>query len=145
MLVQASQYYKFAATVLLAMGLVFQVPVAILAATRAGIVTPQAAAEEPPLRDRGVRGRRRAAARGRVTLLLETVPLYLLYEASILLASLVERSRGRRPQSAVDASGRREHSEAPGIPRADPAPYPRRRSGAKRAGDDRPRRQRASD
>ncbi len=40
-LVQASPYYKFVATILLAMGLVFQVPVAILAATRVGIVTPQ--------------------------------------------------------------------------------------------------------
>ena len=39
-LVQASQYYKFAAITLLAMGLVFQVPVGILAATRVGIVTP---------------------------------------------------------------------------------------------------------
>ncbi len=34
-LVQASQFYKFAATVLLSMGVVFQVPVVILAATRA--------------------------------------------------------------------------------------------------------------
>ncbi len=40
-LVQAGPYYRFAATVLLAMGLVFQVPVAILAATRVGIVTPR--------------------------------------------------------------------------------------------------------
>ena len=40
-LVQASAYYKFVATTLLAMGLVFQVPVAILAAVRAGIVTPR--------------------------------------------------------------------------------------------------------
>ncbi len=40
-LVQAGPYYKFAATILLAMGLVFQVPVAILAATRVGIVTPK--------------------------------------------------------------------------------------------------------
>src|SRR6478672_1422124 len=39
-LVQASQYYKFAATTLLAMGLLFQIPVAIIAVTRAGIVTP---------------------------------------------------------------------------------------------------------
>ncbi len=38
-LVQASQYYHFAAVVLLAMGLLFQVPVGVLAATRAGIVT----------------------------------------------------------------------------------------------------------
>jgi sec-independent protein translocase protein TatC len=40
-LVQASQFYKFAATILFAMGLVFQVPVAVLAATRIGLVTPQ--------------------------------------------------------------------------------------------------------
>ena len=40
-LVQAAPYYKFVATILLAMGLVFQVPVAILAATRVGIVTPK--------------------------------------------------------------------------------------------------------
>ena len=38
-LVQASQYYHFAAVTLLAMGLLFQVPVGILAATRAGIVS----------------------------------------------------------------------------------------------------------
>ena len=40
-LVQASPYYGFAATVLLAMGLVFQVPVVILGATRLGLVTPR--------------------------------------------------------------------------------------------------------
>jgi len=38
-LVQASRYYKFAATTLLAMGLLFQVPVAILLVTRAGLVS----------------------------------------------------------------------------------------------------------
>ena len=45
-LVQANQFYKFAATILLAMGLVFQVPVVILGATRLEIVTvaPAAAA-----------------------------------------------------------------------------------------------------
>ena len=43
-LVQANQYYKFAATVLLAMGLLFQIPVAIIAVTRAGLVTPTSCA-----------------------------------------------------------------------------------------------------
>ena len=38
-LVQASQYYKFAATTLLAMGLLFEVPVAIVAVTSAGVVS----------------------------------------------------------------------------------------------------------
>jgi len=88
-LVQASQFYSFAATVLLAMGLVFQVPVLILGATRVGLVTPR------QLR----KGRRFAIVAcaavaaflpgDAITLLLETVPLYLLYEASILVASFV--------------------------------------------------------
>ena len=94
-LVQASQYYRFAAITLLAMGLVFQVPVAILAASRAGVVTPHQLG----------RNRRYALlACGAVaaflpgdaiTLVLETVPLYLLFEASLLLARLLEWRRSR--------------------------------------------------
>jgi sec-independent protein translocase protein TatC len=95
-LVQANQYYHFAAVILLAMGLVFQVPVGILAATRSGVVTP-----------RQLRHNRRYAilACGAVaaflpgdaiTLLLETVPLYLLFEASLLLATIIERREQRR-------------------------------------------------
>ncbi len=100
-LVQASQYYHFAAVVLIAMGLVSQVPVAILAATRSGIVTP-----------RQLRQNRRYAilACGAVaallpgdaiTLLLETIPLYLLFEASLLLASIAERRERRRMRAGA--------------------------------------------
>jgi sec-independent protein translocase protein TatC len=99
-LVQASQYYHFAAVILLAMGLVFQVPVGILAATRAGIVTTEQ-----------LRHNRRYAilACGAVaaflpgdaiTLLLETVPLYLLFELSILLARIIDRKQARRAAQA---------------------------------------------
>ncbi len=102
-LVQANQYYHFAAVTLLAMGLVFQVPVGILAATRAGIVTPTQ-----------LRHNRRYAvlACGAVaaflpgdvtTLVLETVPLYLLFEASLLLATIIDR-RERRRMGAGGAS-----------------------------------------
>jgi sec-independent protein translocase protein TatC len=38
-IIQASQYHEFAATTLLAMGLPFQVPVGIVAITRAGIIS----------------------------------------------------------------------------------------------------------
>ena len=103
-LVQASQYYKFAATTLLAMGLLFQVPVGIVAITRAGIISP-----------RRLRKSRRYAvvACGAVaallpgdaiTLLLETVPLYLLFEVGVLLATLVERraaARARRIEATL--------------------------------------------
>ena len=99
-LVQASQYYKFAATLLLAMGLLFQVPLAILAATRSGLIS--------------VRRLRRSRGYAMVicalvaallpgdpiTMLLETVPLYLLFEASLLVASIAER-RARRAQASA--------------------------------------------
>jgi sec-independent protein translocase protein TatC len=99
-LVQASQYYHFAAVTLLSMGLLFQIPVGILAATRAGIVTGAQLA----------RNRRYAiAACGAVaallpgdaiTMLLETVPLYLLFEASLLLARLIEARENRTASAA---------------------------------------------
>jgi len=97
-LVQASQYYHFAAVTLLAMGLVFQIPVGILACTRTGIVTPAQ-----------LRRHRRYAilACGAVaaflpgdaiTLLLETVPLYLLFELSVAIAGALQwRERRRAP------------------------------------------------
>jgi sec-independent protein translocase protein TatC len=100
-LVQANQYYRFAATTLLAMGLIFQVPVAILALVQTGVVTPT------QLR----KGRRYAivvcAAVAAflpgdvVTMLLETIPLYVLYEASILLAAFLTRRASKRGATAA--------------------------------------------
>jgi sec-independent protein translocase protein TatC len=99
-LVQANQYYHFAAVTLLAMGLVFQVPVGILAATRAGIVTTTQ-----------LRHNRRYAIAAcgavaaflpgdAVTLILETVPLYMLFELSVLIARVVDRRDTRRRAAA---------------------------------------------
>ena len=129
-LVQASQFYKFAATILLAMGLVFQVPVVILGATRIGLVT---VAQLRKSRRYAIVACAAVAAflpGDAITLVLETVPLYLLYEASILVAALV----GRR--AAASANG------APGILRGARRRSPGRRGGAKRAADNRPRRSR---
>ncbi|MGI8559295.1 MAG: twin-arginine translocase subunit TatC [Solirubrobacteraceae bacterium] len=94
-LVQAQPYYRFAVLILIAMGAVFQVPVGILAATRAGIVTPKQ-----------LRANRRYAIvvaavvaallpGDVVTMALETGPLILLFEVSILLASLIDRRAAR--------------------------------------------------
>jgi sec-independent protein translocase protein TatC len=122
-IVQAGPYYSFAATILLAMGLMFQAPVLILGATRLGIVTPR------QLR----RGRRFAIVAcaaiaallpGEViTMLLETVPLYLLYEASILLASFVgRRDRGRSDEGSASTEGFGHPADVPAPPSAeDPA------------------------
>jgi len=85
--VRAREYYGFFAMTLLACGICFQVPVGILSVTRLGIVSV----------DQLTRNRRyaylacavvAAALPGvdPVTMLLETVPLVLLYELSIVLA-----------------------------------------------------------
>jgi sec-independent protein translocase protein TatC len=103
-LVQASQYYKFAATTLLAMGLFFQVPVVILAITRAGILTPKQ-----------LRHNRRYAIAicaaiaallpsDAITMILETVPLYLLFEVSLLIATIAERRERRRATAAPEGA-----------------------------------------
>jgi sec-independent protein translocase protein TatC len=96
-LVQARDYYRFTAITLLAVGLVFQIPVGILALTRLGVVSVE------QLR----RNRRYAIlalavvamllpGTDPITMLIMLVPLLLLYEASILLAR-VFGGPGRAP------------------------------------------------
>jgi sec-independent protein translocase protein TatC len=91
-LVQASPLYSFEATVLLAMGLVFQVPVAILGATRLGFVTPRQLRRGRPIAFAACAAVAAFLPGDLVTLMLETFPLYLLYEVSILIAALVGRA-----------------------------------------------------
>lgn len=100
-LVQASQYYRFAATTMLAMGVVFQVPVVIIGAVRVGIVTTRQLR-----RGRGLALVLCAALAAflpgdLITLMLETAPLYLLFELSILVAAALERRARRSEQRAI--------------------------------------------
>jgi sec-independent protein translocase protein TatC len=90
--IRARDYYSFVTLTMLAMGLGFQVPVGILAAVRLGVTTPEK-----------LRRNRRYAFLGcavvaallptidPVTMMLETIPLYLLYELSIVLAQAFGR------------------------------------------------------
>jgi sec-independent protein translocase protein TatC len=95
-LLQARDYYKFSLGLLMVMGLCFQIPVGILAVTRSGIISVA------QLR----RSRRYAIltvaivamllpGQDPVTMLSLMVPLYVLYEASILLAAFFERRAAR--------------------------------------------------
>jgi sec-independent protein translocase protein TatC len=86
-LLQAKDYYKFAVLTLVASGIVFQVPVAVLALTRLGVVTPQFL----------IRNWRYAIViltviavllpgTDPVSTIIECIPLYLLYGLSIVLS-----------------------------------------------------------
>jgi sec-independent protein translocase protein TatC len=95
-LLQARDYYRFSLMVLIAMGILFQVPIGVLAVTRMGIVTP-----------RQLRKNRRYAilviavvamllpGADPFTMLMMMAPLIVLYEGSILLASLLDRRSER--------------------------------------------------
>ncbi len=95
-LLRARDYYSFVALFLIAMGVLFQIPVAVLAATRLGITTP-----------RQLRKNRRYAilaiavvamllpGTDPVTMLIAMVPLVILYELSILMAVAFGRSAAR--------------------------------------------------
>ena len=95
-LLQARDYYKFSIMVLMVMGILFQVPIGILAITRVGIVTP-----------RQLRKNRRYAiliiavlamllpGQDPVTMLMMMAPLIVLFEGSILLAAGLDRRATR--------------------------------------------------
>ena len=102
-LLQARDFYSFEILVLIAMGALFQIPVGILAATRLGVITPQ------QLR----KGRRYAIViiavvaallpgQDPVTMLILAAPLWVLYEGSILFASLLDR-RAARARARAEA------------------------------------------
>ena len=90
--VRARDYYSFFTLTLGVMGLIFQLPIGILAVTRLGITTPKQLAQN-----------RRYAyliiavvamllpGTDPVSMLLEMVPLIVLFEASLLLARFVGR------------------------------------------------------
>jgi sec-independent protein translocase protein TatC len=103
-LVQASQYYKFAATTLLAMGLLFQVPVLVLALTRSGIVTPQQLRRNRRYAIIACASVAALLPSDATTMILETVPLYLLFELSVLVASVTERRAQRAAAAAAAAA-----------------------------------------
>ncbi|HUF64891.1 MAG TPA: twin-arginine translocase subunit TatC [Gemmatimonadaceae bacterium] len=99
-MITATEYFGFAVTMSLMFGLVFELPIAILALTVLGVVTPAFL----------VRYRRHAVVLCLVlaafvtpgadptSMLALAVPLYLLFEVSVVAASVVYRRRERRLQ-----------------------------------------------
>jgi sec-independent protein translocase protein TatC len=104
--VRASDYYGFLLTTLLAMGLVFQIPMGVVAVTRLGILTPQQISKN-----------RRYAylilvivamllpGTDPVTMLIEAAPLVLLFEFSLILARLTAPSKERASPAEPEPPG----------------------------------------
>ena len=104
--VRARDYYSFVTLLMMAMGLGFQIPVALLAACKLGVTSPE------KLR----KGRRYAIVviavlasllptLDPVTLLLEMIPLIALYELSIWLASVLGRPSPEVSEQIASAEG----------------------------------------
>jgi sec-independent protein translocase protein TatC len=104
--IRARDYYSFVLLTLVAAGIVFQVPVGVLGLTRLGIITPQT-----------LKRNRRYAYLGcaivaallpgvdPVSMLIEMVPLVVLYELSILLAVAFGRSSTEGADRLASAEG----------------------------------------
>lgn len=98
-LVGAQQYYKFSIVLLLAVGLLFQIPVGVLAITRLGILTPQQLAK-----NRGyivlavaVIAAVATPTPDPITMLVTMLPLIILFELSLLLARIFHKRAAGRP------------------------------------------------
>ena len=92
-LLQAKDYFKFAVFFLAGIGLLFQIPVGVLAVTRLGIFTPKQLAKN---RGYVILGIAVVAAVATptpdpVTMTLAMAPLIVLFELSILLARWIDR------------------------------------------------------
>jgi sec-independent protein translocase protein TatC len=103
-LIQAQPYYRFVLMLLIAMGLLFQIPVALVAVTRVGIVSTDQ-----------LRHNRRYAilaiavaamllpGQDPITMGMMMAPMYVLFEASILFSWLLDRRAGRAaPEDLAD-------------------------------------------
>jgi sec-independent protein translocase protein TatC len=94
-LVRAADYYKFAVILIGLIGLLFQIPVGVLAVTRLGIISARQLAHN---RGYVILGISIVAAVATptpdpVTMLVAMAPLVVLFELSVLLARIMERRR----------------------------------------------------
>jgi len=92
-LLQAREYFKFAVFFLAGIGLLFQIPVGVLAVTRLGIFTPKQLAKNRGYVILGIAVLAAVATPtpDPITMTLAMAPLIVLFELSILLARWIDR------------------------------------------------------
>jgi sec-independent protein translocase protein TatC len=115
--IRARDYYSFVALTSVAVGILFQLPIGILAVTRLGIFTPQQIAKN----------RRYAIliiavvamllpGTDPITMVLSMIPLILLFEGSLLLARILYKPEEPEPDVALEPTD-------PSGPPAPPSEY----------------------
>ena len=103
--IRAREYYSFFSLSLISVGILFQIPIGILAVTKLGIVTP----------DQLAKNRRYAIliiavlamllpGTDPITMLLSMLPLVVLFEFSLILARFFGRSRSDAAADAPDSA-----------------------------------------
>ncbi|CAA9468989.1 MAG: Twin-arginine translocation protein TatC [uncultured Solirubrobacteraceae bacterium] len=94
-LIQAKDYYKFAVMFVGSIGLLFQIPIVVIAVTRLGIVTPRQLQKNwgYVLLGLAVLAAVATPTPDPITMLLAMVPLFLLFEASILVSAWLNKVR----------------------------------------------------
>ncbi|MEA2319859.1 MAG: sec-independent protein translocase protein TatC [Solirubrobacteraceae bacterium] len=103
-LIRASDYYRFSVLLLGVIGLLFQIPVGVLAVTRLGIITAGQLAKN---RGYVILGLSVVAAVATptpdpVTMIVAMAPLVVLFELSVQLAKIFERRRAARSDEDDD-------------------------------------------
>ena len=106
-MITVSEYFGFVTSMVLAMGAVFELPIAVLLLSVFGLVTPKFLAK---FRRHALLGSYIAAAIITpgdlfITSIALMVPLYLLYEFSIILSFLVVRKKERQALAERAAAG----------------------------------------
>jgi sec-independent protein translocase protein TatC len=87
--IRAREYYSFFALTEIAVGLLFQIPIGILAVTRLGIVTPQQIAANRRYAILGIAVMAMLLpGTDPITMIISMVPLIILFEGSLLFARL---------------------------------------------------------
>jgi sec-independent protein translocase protein TatC len=99
-LIRASDYYKFSVVLLALIGLLFQIPVGVLAVTRLGIISGKQLAKN---RGYVILALSIVAAVATptpdpVTMLVAMAPLVVLFELSVIMARIVERRAARKAE-----------------------------------------------
>jgi sec-independent protein translocase protein TatC len=103
-LIRAADYYRFSVVLLVVIGLLFQIPVGVLAVTRLGLISARQLAK-----NRGyvilllaVIAAVATPTPDPVTMLIAMAPLVVLFELSVLLARVFERRAERRADEEWD-------------------------------------------